>query len=828
MFILRIILLQVSFLSVVIGGTCSLQAQNCNLTKYCQAMATADSLIAAGKYVAANDQYNAAKVYCRDRANEVQGKQDELLRSMVGLRAKAEQKTREVLADDLINKSKQQDDRTLAFRLAEQAYYLAPQSPKALQQLHDVHHPGEAWPYTLSIIEEEETFELTFSNDGAVFATFSRNRDEVGSLRLWDTSSGKLLFSLRGDENKRRIYREALGKFSKYRYGRGGIEFAIISDFNSIFPPGYKNGKILFSPDNSKCIAYDELVTEDSIMVWDVQTGNKIYALQQHEEPISALGISQDGKYLSATDRGENVTIWSLNSGEIVSDTLLQKAILNQVVSATQAEIAPNTPFQKGIGGAYAYRSPSAEQVIWQKGKNGDTLYWASLIQEPRAIEFTRDNLSKSSLTVSSDHLSFFYFEKYGGLQIWRFDSLDAISSGPPIYEDGQKAAHFSPDAQYIVSSTRSGYANLWDASSGDFLKGFYIYYLTDAAISPDNKTVVNFSSKKVKAWNVDDEKLRYSLRFENYTVTDAMISPDGTHLLIVADTSFEENIVYGKKGIAFLANLSDGQILDTLRGHESTIKHTSFSKNGDLIATGSTDGSISIWDGKTGKEKSILYVSESEYNERYSITSAIFSPTEDKILSLCNERSPRIWDVNRAEILFELDPGGNDRFYSPYSGVKASYSADGKHIATAGYQSGENIIYIWDASNGEKRLAITHPTYVERLLFHPTLPFLWVFSNGTVYKYWYKGDAIIHETLAKYPLRHLSAQEIDDFEIESSLAYTLFSDESFMTFRSISELHAIWEFYYNQAKDATNASVYAYFAEKANLLQQVLTDKEN
>ena len=43
---------------------------------------------------------------------------------------------------------------------------------------------------------------------------------------------------------------------------------------------------------------------------------------------------------------------------------------------------------------------------------------------------------------------------------------------------------------------------------------------------------------------------------------------------------------------------------LFTLKGHKDTISFASFNYEGNLLATGSMDGSIKIWDCKTGKVK--------------------------------------------------------------------------------------------------------------------------------------------------------------------------------------------------------------------------------
>lgn len=76
------------------------------------------------------------------------------------------------------------------------------------------------------------------------------------------------------------------------------------------------------------------------------------------------------------------------------------------------------------------------------------------------------------------------------------------------------------------------------------------------------------------------------------------------------------------------------------LNGHISTVKSVCFSPNGIVLASGSFDQSIRLWDVKTGQEKAKL---EGHTNYVYSIC---FSPDGNTLISGSEDKSIRFWNV--------------------------------------------------------------------------------------------------------------------------------------------------------------------------------------
>ncbi len=109
-------------------------------------------------------------------------------------------------------------------------------------------------------------------------------------------------------------------------------------------------------------------------------------------------------------------------------------------------------------------------------------------------------------------------------------------------HENSVYYAAFSPDGQYIVTTSKDNTARLWNANeAGKQLaileghKGSIVY----AAFSPDGKQVVTLSNDKTaRIWDVNTGKLHNELTGHEDKVWHAAFSPDGQHLVTASTDS--------------------------------------------------------------------------------------------------------------------------------------------------------------------------------------------------------------------------------------------------------------------------------------------------
>ena len=124
------------------------------------------------------------------------------------------------------------------------------------------------------------------------------------------------------------------------------------------------------------------------------------------------------------------------------------------------------------------------------------------------------------------------------------------------------------------------------------------------------------------------------------------------------------------------------------LTGHMGSIYSVFFSPDGKKIVSGGDDKTIRIWDAQTGKQ-----IGEPIIGHEASVNSVSFSPDGKKIVSGSADRTIRIWDAQIGEPIREPITG----YMLAVKSV--SFSPDGKKIVSG---HADRIIRIWDAQTGK------------------------------------------------------------------------------------------------------------------------------
>ena len=130
------------------------------------------------------------------------------------------------------------------------------------------------------------------------------------------------------------------------------------------------------------------------------------------------------------------------------------------------------------------------------------------------------------------------------------------------------------------------------------------------------------------------------------------------------------------------LWDVTSGQELHTLKGHEHRVWSVAFSPDGMRLASAGQEQTVKVWDVASGKELCTL----KGHTDR--VWSVAFSPDGTRLASASEDKTVRLWDVAR---------GQEVRTLKGHTGpvLSVAFSPDGMRLASAG---DDRTIRIWDA----------------------------------------------------------------------------------------------------------------------------------
>ncbi|MBW3579170.1 MAG: WD40 repeat domain-containing protein [Actinobacteria bacterium] len=461
-------------------------------------------------------------------------------------------------------------------------------------------------------------------------------------------------------------------------------------------------------PTGSQVVVGDE---DGMARVWDLQTGAVLQVLEGHAGKVIVTSFSPDGRWLVTTDE-QGARIWDAASGSLLHVLGHGRGVYGVSWSPDGQQIV----------------TASFEDVIrvWDvaTGRQSTT------IGAPTAVSFahwTPDG--EAVLAWSAMDPQLYLFDVSTGKQL-------AVLQG---HDDAAVDARVSPDGQYAVSVGLDSTARIWDLRAGKEvaeLDEFSTQVWTARFNTDGSLIIVGDAAGTVRVAEVPTGRTRFDLRAHTDAVVGAEFSPsgavaatvsaDGTALVWDVDTGQTREIlklngaaplgleartvIFTPDGQRLLTRAATVQVWDVpagpdmvLRGHETYVGALALSRDGKLLATGSQDGTLRVWDMSNGDDLWTRELAESQ------ISAASFSPnggllaTANPIPPAINERTvpPTMWDVSTGGRVRHLPVPAPTHPPCPLVCQTSfvAYSPDGTTLLTAGQ---EGVVRLWDPATGE------------------------------------------------------------------------------------------------------------------------------
>jgi len=267
----------------------------------------------------------------------------------------------------------------------------------------------------------------------------------------------------------------------------------------------------------------------------------------------------------------------------------------------------------------------------------------------------------------------------------------------------------WSPDGNSLVLSSFNGTVWQFDANNledSPRLLGSYLQTAMSLSFSPDGLVVASVgfiaapnslqrTVRSIRLWDIETGELVHELDGQN--ISQLVYSSDGRAMV--------GNNDFGTTARVF--DVTTGEELALLVGHDDFIKTIASSSVQDVIATGSMDTTIRVWSATNGVEVTTLHEHDSP------VESVAFSPNSTLIASGDADGVVRLWDWNRITGQRSFQLGTHE------GGVtEVLFSPDGRYLASAGK---DDIVRLWRVDTGLLETEfVGHSDDVIHIAFNP------------------------------------------------------------------------------------------------------------
>ena len=512
-------------------------------------------------------------------------------------------------------------------------------------------HPGAWWLAQVAI-----------SPDRRVLATLDTEKDE-GFVRLWSLETKECLYSIRVPPGSSmfsgRLRFSPDGRLLAIGQMDGRlrlIDRATGKVRRDIPPPATSTSvkALAFAPDGSLVVAgYAQ--PETNIHLWNVETGEQIGELLGHKGSVGSLCFLPDGQTLASGGSDETIRLWSLAERK---ESRRWSGHVKEVMALVA--LPDGKSLVSGGHDGFLY--------LWNTEHQKAGFAKASLTERVRGFAFTPD--SRQVVTINSNG----QVEAWAAATLRHLADLKPLGAGNLCLSLASRAGHL-----LLAAGTDAGWVKIWDVTSlaePQLVASFRAHNSRVAALEFEPQGRILMSSEYLPSgWANSDAR-----NFKAWDTSTWRERPEfavGSHLVAHWPESDWMVVRCGPVGLDFaLRDLRTGKERRIVTGHRHYLVALAFSPDERLLASGSFDGTVRLWE--VGSWRLVATLPGMGF-----VRNVAFSPDGLRLATASNP--VKLWDLATYQELASL----------PLEGVTVAFSPDGNTLAV---RDSSGLVHFWRA----------------------------------------------------------------------------------------------------------------------------------
>ncbi|WP_375480106.1 protein kinase [uncultured Nostoc sp.] len=260
---------------------------------------------------------------------------------------------------------------------------------------------------------------------------------------------------------------------------------------------------------------------------------------------------------------------------------------------------------------------------------------------------------SVNALAISPDGYTLASASDRKNIKLWDLNTKKVLTSLSG-HTQAVKSVTFSPDGQILATASDDKTIKLWQIETLEEICTLlgHAHAVKSVAFSPDGQILASGSwDKTIKLWDVNTGREICTIGGHQLKVNSVAFSPQGQ---LLASASYDRTIrlwqIPALEGFQKeFENRPCYSLLATLSGHAWAVLTVAFSPDGQILATGSDDNTIKLWEVNTGQLICTLV------GHSWSVVAVAFTADGETLLSASCDKTVKLWRVSTAEEIVTL-----------------------------------------------------------------------------------------------------------------------------------------------------------------------------